>query len=184
METELKLMLCREGYERLLQKATTRNLRQVNPYFDLVKFQNLMLRIREKAGAYELTLKISESEQAGVFVNQELNVPISAAEFSEYVKCGISSELLHRLFQCDVPPYTAKYLGKLTTYRSIVPWKDVTLELDKNEYLSHVDYEVECESNDLQTLAEVKSMLLQECNATESRPKFQRFYERLQKGAK
>ena len=184
METELKLMLDRQGYEFWLQSATIRELRQVNHYFNLAEFENMMLRIREKEETYELTLKVSELEKAGVFVNREMNYRISQADFSEYVKNGISTKLLNQIYNINLPLHTADYLGSLTTYRSIVMWKDVKLELDKNEYFDVVDYEIECESDDLQTLEEIKEMLKSKCVCSESRPKFERFYRRLQKGEK
>ena len=132
-ECEKKILLNKKEYERLIdlsgqaQSYST----QVNYYYDTEDLRmnscGITCRIREKNGEYIATVK-----EHGV-LDHHANVETSAI-----VNNALDDSAFRHL--------GVKYMGSLTTYRTIL-YKDGVFEIviDKNDYLDKIDYELEIE---------------------------------------
>lgn len=151
IEIEAKALVRSEDYKKLakLFAAYPRHT-QTNYYIDsddLTLAKNgIALRVREKKGEYELTLKTPLSE--GLL---EKNCVISLSQFEDFRSNGVfpkgdTSRFLTMLgFDVD----RLKILISLTTERTDIEYKGGLLSLDRNSYLDTVDYEIEFEYNSL-----------------------------------
>jgi uncharacterized protein YjbK len=74
------------------------------------------------------------------------------------IERGITVEEIATFFNVDVVE-DFYCIGKLTTYRTKFVLDEWTLELDKNSYFDITDYELECESTQIESLMKLKSYL-------------------------
>lgn len=136
-EFEKKLLLTKEEYDYLLEyfrhddpPVNKSLVKQVNYYYDTdaltLNRQNITCRIRLKNGKYEGTMK------------QRINGTEHSTETKMKVRNGI--------YENDFIDMGLKLQGELVTERYII-LKNAICEvvLDKNDYLGHVDYELEIE---------------------------------------
>ncbi len=150
-EYELKVMLNSDEYLMILKDYKSESFFQKNYYFDTVNFDlvknRIVVRIREKNGFYELTVKTqgSEFEKVGVISSKEKTVNIERK---------IAIDLISGKLEFDLPSEILKYgklenIGILETLRSKVFIEGFpALELDKNMYLGNIDFELEWEINE------------------------------------
>ena len=151
IEIEAKALVSKEQYSQLakLFPSAPRYL-QTNYYIDtpdrtLAK-AGIALRIREKAGSFELTLKTPLSQ--GLL---EKSVPLTMNEFgalrdfNEFPK----NDLRRFLTMLDFNVDDLKILASLTTDRIDVEYEGGLLSIDLNSYGGKVDFEVEFEYNNL-----------------------------------
>jgi len=150
IEIEYKNLLTKKEYDRLLEQLPfpSQGKKQINYYFETTDFalkaRGSALRIREKDGKYQLTLKephpdgllethdwLSKSE-AKHWLSNEI-IPKKNTE-TQLLKMGISSNQL-------------KYCGNLTTIRRELHYQDVLLVLDYSSYNGQEDYELELEAS-------------------------------------
>ncbi|MGI8385498.1 CYTH domain-containing protein [Robertmurraya sp. P23] len=152
IEIEFKNMLTKEEYLHLITEFLINETMidtQINHYFDTEKFQlkelGSALRIREKEGRFELTLK--QPLVVGLLeTNQELTKDVAFAMLQgATLPNGIVREQLEKN---DFPINKLQYFGSLTTKRCELQYKGGLLVLDHSLYLLKEDYELEYEVED------------------------------------
>ncbi|WP_071393922.1 CYTH domain-containing protein [Bacillus tuaregi] len=187
IEIEFKNMLEKEEFEYLMaefQLTPADFFKQENHYFDTRSFslkqKGCALRIREKQGQFEMTLKephpdglletnerLTKEEAHRLLQNGQIEAGIITTQLS---KLGINIKDLH-------------YFGTLMTERAEVPYKGGLLVLDSSSYLTVKDYEVEYEVTNRNTGKAIFLQLLREqkipIRKTEN--KIKRFYDELKR---
>ena len=154
IEIEFKNMLTKTTFDKLINGFNLKKKdfkTQVNYYIDtydfILKKYNAALRIREKNGQYELTLK--EPLGQGLLETTDLLEPAQAEDL-------IKGELM--IPKGDVSTQLQKYplkleeihlFGSLKTERAEVQYKVGLLVFDKSSYFGKDDYEVEYEVTDI-----------------------------------
>ncbi len=149
IEIEAKALVGKADYEKLVNAFHTyRHFIQTNFYIDndegYLRKEGLALRIREKYGHYEMTLKTPLSH--GLL---EKNEPLSETAFDEFTRKGVfpDNDLKRFLTMLDVDVSTLKVKTSLTTNRIDVPYFEGKLSIDENNYSGKRDYEIELEYN-------------------------------------
>lgn len=149
IEIEYKNLLTEKEYQKLLDHLPfpEASMTQTNYYFETIDFAlrkyHCALRIREKNGAYQLTLKephpsgllethdtLTKEEAESWFNDQSIPKPNTTKQLR---KKGISPEDLI-------------YYGELTTKRRETEYKNVLIVLDHSTYNNQKDYEFELEA--------------------------------------
>lgn len=157
IEIEFKNMLNKENFIKL-QKYFKINeqdfLIQINHYFDTdglsLGQKKAALRIREKGGRFELTLK--KIAEAGVLeINQSISDEKAKAMIGE--NSFPSGEVKDELILMDVKPESLEYKGMLQTRRAQVPYKKGLIMLDHSTYFGREDFEIEYEVDELHTMS-------------------------------
>lgn len=153
LEIEAKVLVSKDEFFHLLKTLNldfSFAIKQTNYYFDTTDFKlsqnNYALRIREKKGEYEVTLKSTALE--GVL---ETSYSISPSEFKllkDNAKL-FNSSVIQILKKIDVFASELNYIGYLETFRLEMESDDSLLCFDENYFNGNVDYEIECESNSL-----------------------------------
>lgn len=172
-EREVKRMVDPAFYDRYCGKGET--VKQINYYFASGEHR---LRLREKDGRWEMTLKVraGEDREDGHY---EYNAPIDEADALDYLAKGLPRDVVLALLGQDIGG-DATYLGSLTTYRTTFVEEGLTIELDKSEYLGVTDYEIECEVQDEEEWQHAKAWADAHTGSSEqSTGKFKRFTSRL-----
>ena len=165
IEIEAKALINVEDYRKLVKRfPESPRYTQTNHYIDtddlaLAK-AGIALRIREKNGLFELTMKTPLSQ--GLL---EKSVPITMNEFcalrdfGEFPKCDLRRFLTMLDFNVD----DLHILTSLSTERIDVEYEGGLLSIDRNAYSGKVDYEVELEFNNLDGAKKILGALLEEC---------------------
>lgn len=163
IEIEAKALVRQEDYRKLVSLfPSCKRYVQTNYYVDTEKLdlakEGIALRVREKNGVYEMTLKTPLSE--GLL---EKNCSLTPEEFNALRKDGdfphrdIARFLTMLGFNVD----ELKILTSLTTYRVDVSYEGGLLSIDQNEYSNDVDYEIEFEYNNLEGAQKILKELLE-----------------------
>lgn len=181
IEQELKLSLTKWEYDAILRANNAEPKLQTNFYFAGRMLQaDEMVRIRQKDGKYILCYKKRLSQRSGVLVADERECEIDEQTARKYIENGIAKvELLESLSVHMA--YDLRCVGSLDTYRAKFKLKEWTIELDKNVYLGKTDYELECESDRVESLEQLKSYLGYAYGVVlrASKPKSERFRDKL-----
>ncbi len=181
LEQELKLSLTEREYNVLLKQADVQPVLQTNYYF-LFDGQtaDMMLRIRRKKDVYTICFKQRLSQGDDVTVCDEYECELTDEVAVRFINEGIPYRTLNELFPVRTSE-NAKYAGKTDTYRAAFLLEKWHIELDKTCYLGVTDYELECENDHIEELADLKSYLHYNFGMVirKSKPKNQRFFERL-----
>lgn len=154
-------------------------VKQVNHYIDTEHFalkeKGCALRIREKNGDYELTLK--QPHSIGLL---ETNQKLSHDEAKGLLenRCLIDGPVKNCLNQLHISIEELSYFGSLTTERAETKFEGGLVVLDFSTYLNQFDYEVEYEVNDYQLGKEIFAKLLSDLNIPirQTENKVRRFY--------
>ena len=164
IEIEAKALVKEEDYA-ILKKAYEAfpSYRQTNYYIDnpsreLAK-EGIALRVREKNGIYEMTLKTPLSH--GLL---EKNEALTKDQFHAFKNDGVfpKCDLVRFLTMLGFDVESLKILTFLTTERIDVETNDGLLSIDKNEYSGITDYEIEFEYNNMEGAKHIlKSILAQ-----------------------
>lgn len=149
LEIEAKAMLDEKSYHLLVNRLKT--YKQINYYLDntfkeIRNNSNIGLRIRYKNNEYELTLKVDLDEG-----KMEYNHILSTADFIAFKENGLlpDCEVTKMLKSLNVR-FPLHILGEMITYRSDLNYKTSLISIDKSEYNSNVDYEIECEDTSME----------------------------------
>ena len=164
IEIEAKALVDANAYRTLVKRfADAPRYTQTNHYIDsesrALAAAGIALRIREKAGTYELTLKTPLSQ--GLL---EKSVPITMNEFcalrdfGEFPKC----DLQRFLTMLDFNVADLRILTSLSTERVDVEYEGGLLSIDRNSYSGKVDYEVEFEYNNLEGAKRILQKVFEE----------------------
>lgn len=153
IEIEFKALLTDDLYEKLINDHTANEeLTYVSHYFDteddVLKNNNMALRIRVKENCNKLTLKhqIKEDEDA-YYVEVSDFLGICETRDAIDKKIIVSSVLQEYLNDFDISLDTLSKYNSFTTKRIICNFDDHILFLDKTSYANGaVDYELEIES--------------------------------------
>lgn len=156
---------------------------QTNEYFDTANFDlkkaGCALRIREKYGQLELTLK--QPKEVGLLETNEFiserqrRLIIEQLEFPE----GLIRKKLDAM---QIPVHKIKHFGVLTTYRAEVSYLGGLLALDKSYYLNHEDFEVEYEVSDPKSRVYFNQLLdTLHIPIRQTKNKVERFFQELHK---
>ena len=158
-EQELKLELTQSQFERITKGFE--GVVQKNYYFcDLKDFDyERCFRIREKNGEFELTYKKRFSNDNGIGQCIEYNCSISSEQARIFFEHGIDTKVFLTAFGINLEQKRFECVGCLTTTRYKVPFFEYLLEIDKNDYLSKTDFELECENGDYAKLEQLKGLL-------------------------
>jgi uncharacterized protein YjbK len=181
LEQELKLQLNKTQYLTLLAKAQDVKYKmQHNHYFYYDGMpMDRMLRIRHVGETYELCYKLRKSNSNGVMVAQEYNAAVDKEFLTQAINDGIGVQAVLDLLNVQMSS-PLRYIGCLSTMRATFTLFDSTIELDLNEYLGEVDFEVECENDDIAKLAALRTQLEKLCGKLpDALPKVQRFVTKL-----
>ncbi len=153
MEIEFKNMLTKEEFGHLCSHAEINEAHffsQENHYFDTESFSlkehGCALRIREKNGQYEMTLKQPAKE--GLL---ESNLTIDGKEARQIIESGnLTDNSITALIEeaYHIPKDAITYFGSLKTTRAETEFEGGLLVLDHSEYLGKEDYELEYEATD------------------------------------
>ncbi len=158
LEFEKKILLTKKEYEALMKwkDLQTPSFVQINHYYDNDAYAmnqlGITCRIREKGGTFTATMKAHQGEGTDCSIEHSMTA-------------------LHKKDDRLFKHMNVTYQGSLKTFRTVL-WQEEGFEgvLDKNEYLSVTDYELELEySPDKkifaeQTLAWLEENLLSEGN--------------------
>lgn len=159
IERELKTLLTEREHERLFNLGGRDAQLQTNYYFYAEGMPaDIMLRIRVRLGEYLFCYKRLLSSENGINVCDERETKLSKAYAEQLLYGSLTRSDLLKLVNVDLP-CEFKRAGSLNTYRSKFPLGKWTIELDKNEYLGRVDYELECECDSDESLQELKTVL-------------------------
>ena len=143
IEKEIKKLLSIASYRDLLTIfAWQEVIQQVNHYYldsDCVLYQkNISVRIREKDNILKLQVKKPLSIQDGIHIKEEYSEVITS--IPSQMSVSKISEITELLLS------SVELIGSLRTQRHIYSYDlDTTIYLDQNNYLGHVDYELEIE---------------------------------------
>ena len=164
IEIEAKALVSQDDYRKLAKLfPDSPRYTQTNHYIDsdtrILNKEGIALRIREKNGQYELTLKTPLSQ--GLL---EKNCVITKQQFDDFKEKGIfpKGDTSRFLTMLDIDIATLKILTSLTTDRIDVEYKGGLLSIDRNCYSGKTDYEVEFEYNNLGGAKKVLSDLFEE----------------------
>lgn len=154
---------------------------QVNYYFCTENFSpDEMIRIREKNGRFLLGYKKRLQQESGISVCDERECEISADFANSMLARGIKYSEINSMLKTQLDE-DLHFVGKMETYRTTFYVQNWRLELDKSVYLGKTDFEVECESRQVQQLSELENYLSYAHGIVikYSKPKSQRFFEAL-----
>lgn len=184
LEIEFKNLLIRSEFDQLCNAfgiASTDFFLQENHYFDTETFalKNLhsALRIREKAGSYEMTLK-QPSGQGLLETNQTISNDEATTAFqSGKLPAGPIEEIIR---QTGISFSDLSYFGSLKTKRAEIKFRQGLLVLDHSYYLNFEDFELEYEVENYEVGLKSFTELLKEHDIPmrKTNNKIQRFYER------
>ncbi len=150
LEIETKAIITEKDYHFLTNKYQEQSYIQINYYIDSVikpidtKYG---LRIRYKANRYELTLK-EDFEDAKLETNQI----ITEDTFNNFLKKHSFpiGEVKNKLIRLIIDVNELRIIGELKTTRTDIRYKSSLISIDKNEYNSLIDYEVEAEDKTIE----------------------------------
>ncbi|GLB58924.1 CYTH domain-containing protein [Cytobacillus sp. NCCP-133] len=149
IEIEFKNIVTSDEFSRLMQFFEIGEhdfTEQVNHYFDTPEFSlkssGSALRIREKNGSFELTLKQSHPE--GLL---ETNEYLTQSEVQQMLKTGkITSQQIQKLIEkMSIATHKLQYFGTLSTARAEKKHLNGLAVLDHSRYLNKEDFELEYE---------------------------------------
>ena len=166
IEIEAKALINEKDYRTLCHAfRDAERYRQTNYYIDSderdLQKEGIALRIREKSGIYELTLKTPLSQ--GLL--EKTNI-ISMNQFAMLRDFGDFPEedIKRFLLMLDIDVEKLKILTSMTTERIDIPYKGGLLSLDKNVYNGITDYEAEFEFANMADAEKTLIELLEEHN--------------------
>ncbi|WP_409253445.1 CYTH domain-containing protein [Bacillus sp. SCS-153A] len=149
IEIEYKNLLTKEEFQRLKSRFSLTEgdfSLQKNHYFDThsneLKELHCALRIREKKGRFEFTLK--QPAEEGLL---ETNQPITEEETRSMLQQGLipEGEVADALQNLGINKNNLRHFGTLSTSRAETGYKDGLMVLDYSFYLNNEDYELEYE---------------------------------------
>ena len=162
VEIEVKVLLSEKDYSKLLSCFSFFPRRvQVNHYIDLENLslskRKIAIRIRECGGSFELTMKTNLAEG-----RLERNLDISEEQFIDFKERGIFPEgdVKQILLKEGIDLKALKIFTSLKTERAESEYQGGVLSIDKNSYSGIVDYELEYESDSMESATKIVTSLL------------------------
>ena len=149
IEIEYKNLLTKEEFNCILRSLPfpAENRTQINHYFETEDFslkqKGCAIRIREKQGKFQLTLKDPHSK--GLL---ETHDPLTEQEALNWIQGRIQGKenTTKQLASKGISPAELIYYGSLTTERRELHHENVLVVLDYSTYNGKSDYELEVEA--------------------------------------
>jgi len=149
IEIEFKNLLTNDEYKKIITcfPFPTEGIIQTNYYFEtpnfLLKQHQSALRIREKNGHYQLTLK--EPLEEGLL---ETHDKLTKEEAENWIHGDPIPQFntSRQLKKMNISPEDLQYYGKLITTRLEYKEGKLTYVLDESHYNNHSDFELEIEA--------------------------------------
>lgn len=182
IEQELKLELTEREFSILSKNAHRGAKPQTNYYFCYNEMPiGEMVRLRQRDYTYELCLKRKLQQKDNIFVSTERNCELTADLATSFVKNGITKEQIKNMLGLTIGG-DLYCVGNILTERTVTRILGLEVELDKSFILDDVVFELECECNSVDKLAELKHFLVQQYGIVlkESQPKSKRFFDKLE----
>ncbi|WP_042148966.1 CYTH domain-containing protein [Paucisalibacillus sp. EB02] len=184
IEIEFKNLLTKAEYEILLNYLPFPSVgkKQINYYFETIDFKlrqhKSALRIREKNGKYQLTLK--EPFGDGLL---ETHDSLIKEEVTEWLNGNPvpKAETSEQLSKMNISINELQYYGSLSTIRREYIHSGLIYVLDHSSYHNHEDYELEIEAKDKESGLKALETILMECGITrkETPNKIARFFQKM-----
>ncbi|WP_026905752.1 CYTH domain-containing protein [Paucisalibacillus globulus] len=184
IEIEFKNLLTKREYDILLERLPFPSVgkKQINYYFETPDFKlrknGSALRIREKEGKYQLTLK--EPYKDGLL---ETHDSLSKIEVTEWLqdKPVTKEATAKQLEKMDISVGELQYYGSLTTIRREFKDNGLIYVLDHSYYHDVEDYELEIEATDKDSGIKALKTTLDENGITrkETPNKIARFFQKI-----
>ncbi|AIF66086.1 Uncharacterized protein YjbK [Terribacillus saccharophilus] len=185
IEIEFKNLLTKAEFNKLyiaFNMESVPEIQQVNHYFETKDFQlkqhGAALRIREKNGQYQSTLKQPQGE--GLLETHDY---LTEQEAKSWLQGSITlgPEISKQLQELGISAAALTYGGSLETIRREQPYNDTIIVLDKSKYSDVTDYELELEAQSYAHGERVFSTILTENDIAKRKTpnKIQRFYDSL-----
>ena len=185
IEIEFKNLLTEAECNNLDKAFNMKNvpeIQQVNHYFETKDFQlkqhGAALRIREKNGKYQSTLKQPQGE--GLLETHDFLTEQEANSWLQgYITLG--PEISKQLQELGISPADLTYGGSLETIRREQSYNDTIIVLDISKYSDITDYELELEAQSYAHGEHVFSTILTENGIVKRKTpnNIQRFYDSL-----
>jgi len=184
IEIEYKNLLTEKEFNHLLYHLPfpLSGETQTNYYFETkdfaLKSHKSALRIREKNGAYRLTLK--EPRKVGLLETHD-NLTKQEADAMIKEQFNFNNEVSEQLKKLDISFEDLVYYGRLKTVRRETNYEGALLVLDYSTYNGTADYELELEARSQQTGKEIFVTVLNKYNIPirETPNKIKRFFSTL-----
>ncbi|MGE7761042.1 CYTH domain-containing protein [Peribacillus sp. NPDC097895] len=182
IEIEYKNLLNENEFRQLIdyfQIDVSSFASQKNHYFDTVEFhlknQNSALRIREKNGHFELTLKQPASEGL-LETNQDITEETAHAFLNH--NTFPDGMIQHLILESGINPKDFTCFGTLQTDRFEFPYEMGLLVLDHSSYVNQEDFELEYEVTDAKAGKKIFQTLLEtlQIPERETENKVKRFF--------
>lgn len=146
LEIEYKMLLSEDVFRKLMNDFNGHTYSQTNYYLTSIELGALRysLRVREKEGYYEMTLKTPAKTgrmEHNLEITKEDLITIQNGEMPD-------NEITRLLKDKGFDLSLIKQSYSLTTIRRDVPFDSGMLSLDENHYNGITDYELEFEVND------------------------------------
>ncbi|PAD38229.1 CYTH domain-containing protein [Terribacillus sp. 7520-G] len=186
IEIEFKNLLTEAEFKKLyhaLEMESAPVIQQVNHYFETKDFQlkqqGSALRIREKNGRFQSTLKQPQGDGL-LETHDDLTEEQAKAWLQGQITLG--PDISKQLKEMDISAAELNYGGSLETIRREKSYNDTTIVLDKSIYGDTVDYELELEASSYKHGENVFQTLLDAHGIGKRKTpnKIQRFYDSLQ----
>ena len=184
LEIEFKNLLTKDEYEFLLNRLPFPSVgrKQINYYFETPDYKlrkhGSALRIREKEGKYQLTLK--QPFQDGLL---ETHDSLTKEEVIDWLNGNpVSKEATTKqLKQMDITVNELQYYGSLTTIRREYKDNGLIYVLDYSSYHDVEDYELEIEAMDKESGIKALETILStwEITKKDTPNKIARFFQKL-----
>lgn len=162
IEIEAKALISRDCYAKLVKLfPSAERFIQTNHYIDspdrVLAASGVALRIRERGGKFELTLKTPLSQGMLEKSNEiTMNEFCALRDFGEFPKCDLRRFLVMLDFNIE----DLRILASLSTERIEVEYEGGVLCIDRNSYNGIIDYEVEFEYNNMEGAKKILSDFL------------------------
>jgi uncharacterized protein YjbK len=149
IEIEAKALVSKPDYEKIVRLFPQYPAySQTNYYIDnadnILRKEGISLRVREKSGLYEMTLKTPLSQ--GLLEKNCVWTKTNFLNFKEKESFP-EGDIKRFLTMLDIDVTTLKIKTSLTTKRIDVPYEGGKLSIDENHYSNITDYEIELEYN-------------------------------------
>ncbi|MFP7479698.1 CYTH domain-containing protein [Terribacillus saccharophilus] len=185
IEIEFKNLLTEAEFRKLYKAfdmANAPEIQQVNHYFETNDFQlkqhGAALRIREKNGKYQSTLKQPQGD--GLLETHDY---LTEQEANSWLQGHITlgPEINKQLQEMGIAAADLTYGGSLETIRREKSYNDTIIVLDKSNYGDITDYELELEAQSFAHGERVFHTVLTENGIAkcETPNKIERFYDSL-----
>lgn len=146
IENEFKIMLTEEQYNAIHSMFDWDSEKdQVNSYYDSPEMEcsnrHITVRVRSVSGKFLLQMKLpATGTDNGAVSRVELEKQL------ESIPEIIYGEVLKELSGAEL--HDVRYLGTLSTFRSVKEFPGAEIDLDRSEYFGRTDYELEIEYTD------------------------------------